>query len=173
MAFAYSSEIFPLLNREQGMSFAVFVNLFGAGVLSLFVPELTKAVQNLNGNGQSSLLGVFVGLNFLSLLLIFFFVPETAGPTLGKHISLEEVNYIFGVSTVDHIHYQLSRMVPWALRRLGRWLAHPFQKSLDSDARPEGLYTWVDVGNAKSEERQRKEAALRIQDKKEHWREMW
>src|SRR5215469_6206635 len=115
------------------MSFAVFVNLFGAGVLSLFVPELTMAVQNLNGNGQSSLLGVFVGLNFLSLLLIFFFVTETAGATLGKRpISLEEVNYIFGVSTVDHIHYQLSRIVPWALRRLGRWLAHPFQKSQDS-----------------------------------------
>jgi hypothetical protein len=29
--FAYSSEVFPLLNREAGMSFAVFCNLFGAG----------------------------------------------------------------------------------------------------------------------------------------------
>jgi MFS family permease len=29
--FAYSSEVFPLLNREVGMSFAVFCNLFGAG----------------------------------------------------------------------------------------------------------------------------------------------
>jgi hypothetical protein len=29
--FAYSSEVFPLLNREAGMSFAVFANLFGAG----------------------------------------------------------------------------------------------------------------------------------------------
>jgi MFS family permease len=28
---AYSSEVFPLLNREAGMSFAVFCNLFGAG----------------------------------------------------------------------------------------------------------------------------------------------
>ena len=69
MAFAYSSEIFPLLNREQGMSFADFVNLFGAGVLTLFVRSLTTSLQNLNGNGQSSLLGVFVGLNVLSLVL--------------------------------------------------------------------------------------------------------
>lgn len=30
--FAYSSEVFPLLNREAGMSFAVFANLFGAGM---------------------------------------------------------------------------------------------------------------------------------------------
>jgi MFS family permease len=29
--FAYSSEVFLLLNREAGMSFAVFANLFGAG----------------------------------------------------------------------------------------------------------------------------------------------
>jgi hypothetical protein len=38
VAFAYSSEVFPLFNREVGMSWAVFVNLFGAGLLTLFVP---------------------------------------------------------------------------------------------------------------------------------------
>lgn len=32
--FAYSSEVFPLINREAGMSFAVFINFFGAGKLS-------------------------------------------------------------------------------------------------------------------------------------------
>ncbi len=31
VAFAYSSEVFPLFNREVGMSWAVFVNLFFAG----------------------------------------------------------------------------------------------------------------------------------------------
>lgn len=32
VAFAYSSEVFPLFNREAGMSFAVFINLTGAGM---------------------------------------------------------------------------------------------------------------------------------------------
>jgi MFS family permease len=36
--FAYSSEVFPLLNREAGMSFAVFANLFGAGNVSPSLP---------------------------------------------------------------------------------------------------------------------------------------
>jgi MFS family permease len=34
--FAYASEVFPLLNREAGMSFSVFVNLFGAGTSLAF-----------------------------------------------------------------------------------------------------------------------------------------
>ena len=133
------------------MSFAVFVNLFGAGVLTLFVPELTTALQNLNGNGQSSLLGIFVVLNVLSLLLIFFFVPETAGATLGKkdgslsYISLEELNYIFGVSTLKHISYQLKHMVPWILCRL-RWrLAHPFSLIRHIPMIHRRSYDWVHV----------------------------
>jgi hypothetical protein len=152
VAFAYSSEIFPLLNREQGMSFAVFVNLFGAGILTLIVPQLTNSLQDFNHNGQSSLLGVFVGLNVLSFLLIFFFVPETAGATLGKqegslnYISLEELNYIFGVSTMKHIDYQLRHMVPWMFHRLIWRLTHPFSpNSPYSEDRPEELYTWVNV----------------------------
>lgn len=161
VAFAYSSEIFPLLNREQGMSFAVFINLFGAGLLTLFVPELTTSLSNYNSNGQSSLLGVFVGFNILSLLLIFFFVPETAGATLGKqagslnYISLEELNYIFGVSTAKHIAYQLKHVVPWTLRRCSWRLLHPFTPTpAGSDDRPEELYTWVNVRNIKKEEKQ-------------------
>jgi len=161
------------------MSFAVFVNLFGAGVLTLFVPSLTKSLQNLNGNGQSSLLGIFVGLNVLSLLLIFFFVPETAGATLGKgegglnSISLEELNYIFGVSTLDHIKYQLRHMVPWALDRLSWRIVHPFsQKSPDSDGPPEVLYTWVNVRNARREEERRQEGAVSTQLTNERQRQM-
>ena len=178
MAFAYSSEIFPLLNREQGMSFAVFVNLFGAGVLTLFVPELTNSLQTFNGNGQSSLLGIFVGLNVLSFLLIFFFVPETAGATLGKeegslnYISLEELNYIFGVSTVKHINYQLRHMVPWMFNRLIWRLKHPFSRDPYSSDRPEELYTWVNVRTVEKEERRRSRAAMWIQPADTHQREM-
>jgi len=139
------------------MSFAVFINLFGAGLLTLFVPELTTALSKYNGNGQSSLLGVFVGFNILAYFLIFFFVPETAGATLGKeegslnYISLEELNYIFGVSTTQHIAYQLKHVVPWIFRRW-RWrLIHPFTPSTENE--PEKLYTWVNVRSIEKEER--------------------
>jgi len=145
------------------MSFAVFINLFGAGLLTLFVPELTTALSNYNGNGQSSLLGVFVGFNILAYFLIFFFVPETAGATLGKeegglnYISLEELNYIFGVSTTQHIAYQLKHVVPWIFRRL-RWrLLHPSTPSSENE--PEKLYTWVNVRSIEKEERRLRQAS--------------
>lgn len=183
VAFAYSSEIFPLLNREQGMSFAgertlfhmqkqklmlaVFINLFGAGLLTLFVPQLTKALQygsSFVGNGQSRLLGIFAGLNVLSFLLIFFLVPETAGATLGKeegslnYISLEELNYIFGVSTGEHIDYQMNHMVPWALRQVrwgfGRYI---LRKDVSEPGPPEELYRWVNLKNLGKKEKRRRD----------------
>lgn len=59
--FTYSAEVFPTVNRgkkpknvgaaasnylfsEAGMSLAVFINLFGAGILSLFVPWLQDSL---------------------------------------------------------------------------------------------------------------------------------
>lgn len=161
------------------MSFAVFVNLFGAGILTLFVPELTNSFQTFNGNGQSSLLGIFVGLNVLSLLLIFFFVPETAGATLGKeegslnYISLEELNYIFGVSTIKHISYQLRHMVPWMFNRLVWRLAHPFSRdSQYSGNKPEELYTWVNVRTMAKQDEKQSKAAIWNQPTDDHTRQM-
>ncbi|KAL5114649.1 hypothetical protein ACEQ8H_007442 [Pleosporales sp. CAS-2024a] len=126
--FAYASEAFPLLNREAGMSFAVFANLFGAGLLALLVPQGTRALassssssegDNQDANiqtGEARLLAIFTVLNVLALLLIFFLVPETAGAMLGgshddeagglNYISLEELNYIFNVRTREHVRYQ-------------------------------------------------------------------
>lgn len=159
------------------MSFAVFINLFGAGILTLFVPELTTSLQAHNGNGQSSLLGIFVGLNVLSFLLIFFFVPETAGATLGKeegslnYISLEELNYIFGVSTMKHISYQLRHMVPWMFRQLIWRLTHPFSRdSPYSDDRPEELYTWVNVRTVEKVETRQPKSAMWTQHTDTHQR---
>lgn len=161
------------------MSFAVFVNLFGAGILTLFVPELTTRLQAYNHNGQSSLLGIFVGFNVLSFLLIFFFVPETAGATLGKeegslnYISLEELNYIFGVSTVKHISYQLRHMVPWMFHLLVWRLTHPFSRNSPySDDRPEELYTWVNVRTMEKEDRPQPKTAMWTQPTNDHQREM-
>ncbi|KAF2097983.1 general substrate transporter, partial [Rhizodiscina lignyota] len=159
--FAYSSEIFPLLNREAGMSFSVFVNLTGAGVLALVVPRLTQVLSDdssthYNPNdynvGQSRLLAVFTGLNVLALILIFFFVPETAGASLGldesntlRYISLEELNWIFSVRTRKHIDYQLRYMIPWAWKILiWKWRHYVLRKREETRPDdPEEPYIWV------------------------------
>ena len=126
------------------MSFAVFANLFGAGLLTLFVPALTIAI------GHSGLLGIFAALNILAFVLVFFFVRETAGAALGgtpgsmTFMSLEELNYIFGVSTVKHVRYQLTTAVPWAWR-------YYVKRDKDCPDQPEKLYTWA---SARDQEKQ-------------------
>jgi hypothetical protein len=39
-----SDKVFPLENRVVGMSFSVFLNLLGAGILTLVVPPLTVSL---------------------------------------------------------------------------------------------------------------------------------
>jgi hypothetical protein len=41
LRLTWHEKVFPLENRVVGMSFAVFLNLFGAGILTLVVPSLT------------------------------------------------------------------------------------------------------------------------------------
>ncbi|KAI9760165.1 MAG: hypothetical protein M1840_002716 [Geoglossum simile] len=43
--FTYSAEVFPLINREAGMSHSVFWNMLGAGILSLTVPFLNGVLH--------------------------------------------------------------------------------------------------------------------------------
>jgi MFS family permease len=135
--FTLSAEVFPLESRVVGMSFAVFTNLFGAGLLALFVPALTNAV------GHPGLLAIFAGLNVVAFVLVFFFVRETAGAAVGGaeagsmlSVSLEELNYIFGVSTAKHAVYQWRTVLPWAWRYYVRRDKH-------CDEQPEKLYTWA------------------------------
>lgn len=103
--FTYSSEVFPLVNREAGMSFAVFWNLLGAGVLALIVPQLTYSL------GHTGLLGLFAGLDAFAFALVWLLMPGTV-----QVATLEEMNYIFGVPTRRHIEYQLKEVLPWAFR---------------------------------------------------------
>jgi len=123
--------------RMVGMSFAVFTNLFGAGLLALFVPALTNAI------GHIGLLGIFAGLNVVAFVLVFFFVRETAGAAVGGgafgsmiSVSLEELNYIFGVSTKVHAKYQWKTVLPWA------WQYYILRDE-DCADQPEKLYTWA------------------------------
>lgn len=133
--FTLSAEVFPLESRVVGMSFAVFTNLFGCGLLALLIPIITIHV------GHTSLLGIFAALNVVAFFLVFLFVPETAGAAIGSSISsllsvsLEELNYIFSVSTRKHIEYQMHTVVPWA------WKYYVRRERGLSDG-PDKLYTW-------------------------------
>ncbi|KAL1591512.1 hypothetical protein SLS60_011904 [Paraconiothyrium brasiliense] len=161
--FAYSSEVFPQLNREAGMSFAVFANLFGCGIIALVVPQLTIALDpnpsaasqttNLK-TGESRLLGIFTCLNVVALILIFFFVPETAVAITGvddaqglNYISLEELNYIFSASTRQHVAYQMTVMVTWARQMVKwKWKTYVLRMGAKAGERPDGpepLFTWI------------------------------
>ncbi|TKA83514.1 hypothetical protein B0A55_00496 [Friedmanniomyces simplex] len=144
--FTLSAEVFPMEHRMVCMSFAVFTNLFGAGVLALFVPALTNAI------GHVGLLGVFAGLNVLAFILVFFFVRETAGAAVGGgafgnmiSVSLEELNYIFGVPAAKHAIYQWKTVLPWA------WQYYILRDKECPD-QPEKLYTWASAHNQEKHE---------------------
>ncbi|WPH00120.1 Hypothetical protein R9X50_00294300 [Acrodontium crateriforme] len=134
--FTLSAEVFPLESRVVGMSFAVFVNLFGAGLLALFVPALTPIIQH------TGLLGIFAFFNVVSFVLVFFFVRETASAAVGGRfgslvsVSLEELNYLFAVSTARHAAYQVKTVLPWA------WKAY-VKRDPQCSVQPEKLYTWA------------------------------
>ncbi|KAK3042773.1 hypothetical protein RJ639_001046 [Escallonia herrerae] len=70
------SEIFPLRLRGRGLSIAVLVN-FGANALVTFAFSPLEALL-----GAGVLFFIFGGIAVLSLLFIFFVIPETKGLTL-------------------------------------------------------------------------------------------
>lgn len=73
------SEVFPLHLRGRGMSIAVLVN-FGANALVTFAFSPLKELL-----GAGNVFFIFGGIAILSLIFIFFVVPETKG------LSLEEI----------------------------------------------------------------------------------
>ncbi|EED15428.1 sugar transporter, putative [Talaromyces stipitatus ATCC 10500] len=109
--FLYSSEIFPMVHREVGMSLSCSVNFVLAGILALTVPQLQFHL------GQTRLLCLFAGLDALAVILVWLFVPGTR-----KAVSLTIFNYIFGVPTRVHVRYQVSTVFPWVLTSCIPWL---------------------------------------------------
>ncbi|KAK1240578.1 hypothetical protein MKX07_004606 [Trichoderma sp. CBMAI-0711] len=103
--FMYSAEVFPLSHREIGMSWAVATNNFWASVLSLTFPRMLAAMT------ATGAFSFYAGLNLIALALIFLFVPET------KQKTLEELDYVFGVSDRRHAKYQLTEVLPWWFKR--------------------------------------------------------
>jgi hypothetical protein len=103
--FTYSAEVFPLSHREVGMAWAVATNNFWASVLSLTFPYMLRAFT------PTGAFGFYAGLNAVAFFLIFFFLPET------KQRSLEELDYVFGVSTRAFAWHKLTEVTPWFIRR--------------------------------------------------------
>ncbi|KAF1987671.1 MFS general substrate transporter [Aulographum hederae CBS 113979] len=104
--FLYSSEVFPLINREAGMSLACSVSFTLAGVLALTVPQLVEAL------GPTRLLCLFAGLDAAAAILVWLFAPGTVEAS-----TLEEMSYLFGVPTAHHVQYQTGTVLPWVVRR--------------------------------------------------------
>lgn len=69
--------------------------------------------------------GFYAGLNVTALVMIFLWVPET------KQRTLEELDYVFAVKTRKHMSYQMTKALPYFIKR---WVM--FQK----DAKLEPLY---------------------------------
>jgi hypothetical protein len=108
--FLYSSEIFPLVNREVGMSFSCSINFLLAGVLALTVPPLSHSL------GPTRLLCLFAGLDACAAILVWLLVPGTK-----RAVSLEEFNYIFGVPVWRHIQYQVQTVLPYIWNDYLHW----------------------------------------------------
>lgn len=103
--FTYSAEVFPLSHREVGMAWAVATNNFWAAVLSLTFPWMLRSFT------PQGAFGFYACLNLVAFALIFLFMPET------MQRSLEELDYVFGVPTRTHARYQLTKVLPWWIKK--------------------------------------------------------
>ncbi|KAJ5908416.1 hypothetical protein N7495_001098, partial [Penicillium taxi] len=103
--FTYSAEVFPISHREIGMAWAVATNNSWASVLSFTFPYMLRALT------PQGAFAFYAFLNMVALALIFLFMPET------KQRSLEELGFVFGLSTRTHAHYQLTKVLPWWFKR--------------------------------------------------------
>ncbi|OAA34205.1 Sugar/inositol transporter [Metarhizium rileyi] len=105
VAFQYSAEVFPTIQREQGMAWAVCINNTFAGILGLTFPRM-KTVMTSTGA-----FGFYAGLNLVAWVMIFCFVRET------KQLTLEELDQVFSVPTRKFIHYEATVWLPWFIKR--------------------------------------------------------
>ncbi|KAK1765544.1 hypothetical protein QBC33DRAFT_516859 [Phialemonium atrogriseum] len=124
--FAYSAEVFPLSHREVGMAWAVSTCLFWAAVLSITFPTILASL------GVLGAFCLYAGFNVVALAMIFFWVPET------KQRTLEELDYVFAVPTSIFMKYQLTKSLPWFVRR------HILRRK---DAVLEPLYRFDEAGH--------------------------
>ncbi|KAK4502244.1 hypothetical protein PRZ48_005669 [Zasmidium cellare] len=105
VAFQYSAEVFPTIQREQGMAWVVCINNTFAGVLSLTFPRMQQVMT------QTGAFGFYAGLNLIAWGMIFCFVRET------KQLTLEEIDQVFSVPTKQFIGYEFKTWLPYFIKR--------------------------------------------------------
>ncbi|KAK6081990.1 hypothetical protein SCUP515_02769 [Seiridium cupressi] len=108
--FTLAAESFPLTHREAGCAFAISLNLFFAGLLSLLFPRLLFSLR------PAGALGLFAGPSMVAFVLVFLVVEET------KQKSLEDLDFVFGVPKRDFMRFQISKYLPWVFRRHLPWI---------------------------------------------------
>ncbi|KAL4919186.1 hypothetical protein BDW62DRAFT_46349 [Aspergillus aurantiobrunneus] len=105
VAFQYSSEVFPTIQREQGMAWAVAINNTFAGVLSLTFPRMRTVMT------PTGAFGFYAGLNLIAWAMIFCFVRET------KQLTLEELDQVFSVPTKEFLTHETTVWLPYFIKR--------------------------------------------------------
>lgn len=88
--FVVVSEIFPTTLRAKGIALGFSAYFFGA--ITFTTPAATAA----RTIGWKMYL-VFMSLNVISIVIMYFYLPETAGK------SLEEIGELFGDEVVVHL----------------------------------------------------------------------
>ncbi|KAK8868964.1 sugar transporter-domain-containing protein [Apiospora arundinis] len=104
--FTLASESFPLSHRELGCACVISVNLFFAGLLTIFFPRISDE-RALSPPGS---LGLFSGLTLLAWVLVYFLVEET------RELSLENLHGVFNVPKGEFVRLNGRRLV-WLVRR--------------------------------------------------------
>ncbi|KAH7402230.1 sugar transporter-like protein [Phaeosphaeria sp. MPI-PUGE-AT-0046c] len=116
VAFQYSAEVFPTIQREQGMAWAVCINNTFAGILGLTFPRMTTVMT------PTGAFGFYAGLNLIAWGMIFCFVRET------KQLTLEELDQVFSVPTSVYLKYETKVWLPYFFKR------HIFRKNIPKPA---------------------------------------
>ncbi|KAI7583699.1 hypothetical protein D0869_03323 [Hortaea werneckii] len=105
VAFQYSAEVFPTIQREQGMAWAVCINNTFAGILSLTFPRMQTVMT------PTGAFGFYAGLNLIAWFMIFCFVRET------KQLTLEELDQVFSIPTSKYISHEATVWLPYFVKR--------------------------------------------------------
>jgi hypothetical protein len=127
-AFVISAEVFPLVNRELGMSLAVCWNFFGAGLLAIVSPWLLKRLD------QFGVLLLFAGLNLIAWFLCFWLVPSTGREDLETVFEqLDITSWFMFTYTFKSISKAVTQPVDYCLRLSGNsWEKSGLPKELGS-----------------------------------------
>jgi len=105
VAFQYSAEVFPTIQREQGMAWAVCINNTFAGILGLTYPRMSTVMT------PTGAFCFYAGLNLIAWGMIFCFVRET------KQLTLEEIDQVFSVPTSVYLKYETKVWLPYFFKR--------------------------------------------------------